>query len=146
MLDIAPSLNKKYTNLTVDGKIGRQLNQAIELVPTYVAFNDADNAVIIELGTNGYFTDHQIDRLINSFSKAHIYLVNTRVPRSWEKEVNEILSRKANEKENITLIDWYSVAINHPEYFEPDGVHLKNKGAESLTLLIDKALKEELNY
>lgn len=141
MLDIASSLNKKYTNITINGKVGRQLNEAIDLAPTYGTFNNPNNAVVLELGTNGYFTDSQIDSLIKAFSKAHIYLVNTRVPRQWEKEVNTILSSKANENKNITLIDWHSEAINHPEYFEPDGVHLKPKGIETLTLLIDRSLK-----
>ena len=143
MLDIAPNLNKKYTNITIDGKVGRQLSQAVELAPTYAEFNNANNAVIIELGTNGYFTDGQIDSLLKSFSKAHIYLINTRVPRPWEKEVNKTLSKKAKENENITLINWYSTAINHPEYFTPDGVHLQPKGVQVLTSLIDQALKSE---
>lgn len=140
MLDIATDLNTKHTNLTIDAKVGRQLNQAIDLAPSYAAFNMLNNAVIIELGTNGYFTDKQIDKLINSFSKAHVYLVNVRVPRRWEKEVNETLNRKVKDNEGITLIDWYSTAINHPEYFAADGVHLQPKGVEALTSLIDQAL------
>jgi len=142
-LDIAPTLNENYTNITIDGKVGRQLNEALELASTYSTFNNPNNAIILELGTNGYFTDRQIDSLIKSFSKAHIYLVNTRVPRQWEKEVNKILSSKAKENKNITLIDWHSEAITHPEYFGPDGVHLTSKGIETLTLLIDKALKSK---
>lgn len=142
MLDISQELNKRYPNIKIDGKVGRQLYQAVALAPKYADFNAANNAVIIELGTNSYFTDKQIDSLINSFSKAHIYLVNVRVPRQWEREVNKALARKAQENENITLVDWYSTAIKHPEYFENDGVHLKTKGAEALTSLIVQALTE----
>jgi hypothetical protein len=143
MLDIASDLKSKYDNITIDGKVGRQVSQAVELAPGYAAFNDTNKAVIIELGTNAYFTDQQIDRLLNSFSKAHIYLMNVRVPRQWEKDVNRALEKKAKEHENITLIDWYSTAINHPEYFTEDGVHLQPKGIEALTSLIDNALKNE---
>lgn len=81
--------------------------------------------------------------MISSFTKAHIYLVNVRVPRQWEKEVNKALARKAQENEYVTLIDWYSVAINHPEYFEQDGVHLKPNGAEALASLIAEAVSED---
>lgn len=143
MLDIGSSLNKKHTNFTIDARVGRQLNEAVKLAPTYAEFNNSNNAVILELGTNGYFTDRQIDSLIKSFSKAHIYLINTRVPRPWEKEVNKTLNKKAEESSNITLIDWHSNALTHPEYFEDDGVHLKPKGVEALTSLIDKTLKSE---
>ncbi|MFL0248367.1 acyltransferase family protein [Candidatus Clostridium stratigraminis] len=140
MLDIAADLNKNHTNLTIDAKVGRQLNQAVELAPAYAAFNNADNAVIIELGTNGYFTDKQIDTLLNSFSKAHIYLINTRVPRPWEKVVNDALNKKSKENNNITLIDWYSLAINHPDYFSSDCVHLKANGVQALVSLIDQVI------
>jgi hypothetical protein len=140
MLDIADDLKKNYTNIKVDGKIGRQMKEAIKLANTYSAFENADKAVVIELGTNGYFTGRQIDHLLNSFSKAYIYLVNTRVPRTWEKRVNKILKEKAEERKNVKLVDWYSVAIKHPEYFDDDGVHLKPAGSDVLAKLIVKAL------
>ena len=141
MLDIAASLHKKYPDMTIDGKIGRQVSQAIQLTQSYANFNQVDHAVIIELGTNGYFTNTQIDSLLQSFSKADIYLVNTRVPRPWESKVNNAFEAKAKENEHITLVDWYSEAITHPEYFAPDGVHLMPKGIEALTTLIDKKIK-----
>ncbi len=141
MLDITPTLNKTYNSITIDGKIGRQMSEAITLATKYAEFNDSDKAVIIELGTNGYFTSKQIDELLDSFSKSHVFLVNTRVPRSWESKVNKILKEKAEERENITLIDWYSIASEHPEYFEQDGVHLNSKGSEALVSLISKNLK-----
>lgn len=140
MVDIAPTLKKECSNIVVDGKVGRQLYEAAELAPKYSNFNDEHDAVVIELGTNGYFTDDQIDKLLNSFSKAHVYLVNTRVPRQWERYVNQSLRKKTQERKNVTLIDWNSVAIEHPEYFTPDGVHLVNDGIKVLVLLIDKAL------
>lgn len=84
MLDITPTLNKTYNSITIDGKIGRQMSEAITLATKYAEFNDSDKAVIIELGTNGYFTSKQIDELLDSFSKSHVFLVNTRVPRSWK--------------------------------------------------------------
>ncbi len=141
MLDITQDLNEKYNNITIDGKIGRQMSEALTLANKYTAFNTSDKAVIIELGTNGYFTDKQIDKLLDSFSKSHIFLINTRVPRSWESKVNKTLEEKAEERENITLIDWYSIASKHPEYFDQDGVHLNPKGSEALTNLISEKLE-----
>jgi len=140
MIDIATSLHKVFPNITIDGKIGRQVSQAVKLAPNYASFNQANHAVIIQLGTNGYFTNDQIDTLLGAFANADIYLVNTRVPRSWEGKVNEALLQKAEEHENITLIDWHAAALNHPEYFAPDGVHLEKKGVEVLTNLIQQSI------
>ncbi|WIV13717.1 acyltransferase family protein [Proteiniborus sp. MB09-C3] len=141
MLNITQSLNEKYNNITIDGKVGRQMSEAITLAAKYTAFNASDKAVIIELGANGYFTSKQINKLLDSFSKSHIFLINTRVPRSWESKVNKTLKEKAEERKNVTLIDWYSIASKHPEYFGQDGVHLNSKGAEALVNLISKNLK-----
>jgi lysophospholipase L1-like esterase len=52
--------------------------------------------------------------------------------------VNNALYKIAQEHENITLVDWHSAAVNHPEYFSSDGVHLVPKGIESLTDLINQ--------
>jgi peptidoglycan/LPS O-acetylase OafA/YrhL len=140
MLDISRNLKKTFDNITIDGKVSRQMSAAIKLVPTYKEFNDGERAVIIELGTNGFITEKQADSLLDSFSKADIYLVNTRVPRRWEKTVNEILQKEAEERDNVILIDWYSEAIEHPEYFGRDGVHLTSSGSKALTKLISDAV------
>ncbi|MEC1408140.1 acyltransferase family protein [Bacillus halotolerans] len=141
MLDIASSLRQSLSHVIIDGKVGRQMSQALELTQEYKSFNQPNKSVIIELGTNGYFTNSQIDQLLTSFSKAHIYLVNTRVPRQWESKVNESLRQQANTHNNITLVDWHTEALQHPEYFTPDGVHLVPQGAEALTALIVRAIK-----
>lgn len=141
MIDITPALNKKYSNIKIDGKVGRQMTEAIPLASRYIRFNAPDKAVIIELGTNGYFTDKQLDKLLDTFSKSHIFLINTRVPRSWESKDNKILEEKTEERNNVNLVDWHSTAIEHPEYFGPDGVHLNLKGDEALVDLIDECLK-----
>ncbi|WCH46450.1 acyltransferase family protein [Lysinibacillus sp. OF-1] len=143
MIDIGPSLHTIYPTITIDGKIGRQVSQAVKLAPNYASFNQPNHAVILQLGTNGYFTNDQMDTLLAAFSNADIYLVNTRVPRSWEAKVNEALQQKAQENEHITLIDWHAAALNHPEYFAPDGVHLEKKGVEVLTNLIQQSLNKK---
>ncbi|QOQ55656.1 acyltransferase family protein [Bacillus amyloliquefaciens] len=141
MLDIASYLRQSLPHVTIDGKVGRQVSQALQLTSEYASFNQPNKAVIIELGTNGYFTNSQIESLISSFSKADIYLVNTRVPRQWESKVNESLRQQADSRKNVTLVDWHAKALQHPEYFTPDGVHLIPEGSKALTSLIVQTMK-----
>jgi peptidoglycan/LPS O-acetylase OafA/YrhL len=145
MIDISSSLKEKYKNITIDARVGRQMSQACEIAPRYASFNQPNKAVIIELGTNGYFTENQFDRLLDNFTKSRIYLINTRVPRPWEFKVNDALEKKAEERENVQLIDWYSEAVNHTEYFSSDGVHLTKKGVQALTSLINQAFASDLS-
>lgn len=57
------------------------------------------------------------------------------------EKVNESLREQAHNRRNVTLLDWHSEALEHPEYFASDGVHLVPKGAEALTALIVEAMK-----
>lgn len=143
MLDIASNLEKAYESITIDARVGRQMNEAIRIAPQYASFNKADAAVIIELGTNGYFTEGTLTSFIQHFSKAHIFLVNTRVPRSWENDVNAVIERVANQHHNVSLVDWHSAATGQPSYFQPDGVHLSTKGSDTLTELIKASIKKK---
>ncbi|WP_426551617.1 acyltransferase family protein [Bacillus pumilus] len=143
MLDIAPNLEKTYAQITIDAKVGRQMNEAVSIAPQYASFNQSDAAVIIELGTNGYFTEGTLTAFIQQFSKAHIFLVNTRVPRSWESDVNAVIQRVADQHSNVTLVDWHSAATGQPSYFQPDGVHLSTKGSDTLTQLITASIKKK---
>ncbi|AVM25939.1 acyltransferase family protein [Bacillus pumilus] len=145
MLDIAPNLEKAYAQITIDAKVGRQMNEAVSIAPQYASFNQSNAAVIIELGTNGYFTEGTLTAFIQKFSKAHIFLVNTRVPRSWENDVNAVIQRVADQHANVTLVDWHSAATGQPSYFQPDGVHLSTKGSDTLTQLITASIKKKGN-
>ncbi|MDU7023755.1 MAG: acyltransferase family protein, partial [Staphylococcus epidermidis] len=119
MVDIGEQFKTKVPKAKIDGKVGRQLY------------------------TNGDFTKEQLDQLIGKFGKAQVYLVNTRVPRSYENHVNTLMAEAAKDKKNVTLIDWYSRSKGHTEYFAPDGIHLENDGVEALTDEILKSIKKK---
>ncbi|MBC1485028.1 acyltransferase family protein [Listeria seeligeri] len=141
MLDIEPYLKEAVPNITIDGLVGRQLRDAITTATGYKKFNTSSSAVIIELGTNGPFTESQLDTLLDQFDNASIYLVNTKVPRGWESEVNKSIANAA-ERSNVTVIDWYSQAVNNPQYFAEDGVHLTKSGSEAYVTLLTNAMKK----
>ncbi|NEN35117.1 acyltransferase, partial [Escherichia coli] len=124
MVDIGESFKSSVPKSRIDGKVGRQLYQTLPLVKAnYSQYKKSSDQVVLELGTNGDFTVKQLDDLLNQFGKAKIYLVNTRVPRIYEANVNRLLADAAKRKSNVTLIDWYKRSQGHSEYFAPDGVH-----------------------
>lgn len=140
-VDIGEKLKEKYPGAVIDGKISRQLTAASQVAQGYSAYNNDKTAVVFQLGTNGPFTEAQADELIKQFDKADIYFVNVKVPRTWEKTVNNELNELKEKHSNITIIDWYSVANSGEDYFEPDRVHLNKNGIESMVSLIEKSLK-----
>ena len=140
-VDIGEKIKEKYPGAIIDGKISRQLTAATVLADQYANYNNENTAVIFQLGTNGFFTESQVEELVKKFDKADIYFVNVKVPRTWEKTVNKELDALKERHSDITIIDWYSVANNNQNYFEPDKVHLNSEGVETMVSLIEKSLK-----
>ena len=58
----------------------------------------------------------------------------------WMKMNNEYIWELAATRPNITVIDWYSLAVEHPEWF-PDGVHPNMDGAKNFAKLLREALE-----
>ena len=140
-VDIGEKIKEKYPGAIIDGKISRQLTAATALADQYANYNNENTAVIFQLGTNGFFTESQVEELVKKFDKADIYFVNVKVPRTWEKTVNKELDALKERHSDITIIDWYNVANNNQNYFEPDKVHLNSEGVETMVSLIEKSLK-----
>jgi peptidoglycan/LPS O-acetylase OafA/YrhL len=143
ILDAAPFLEKQLPGIVIDGKVGRQMRQAQDVINQMKEDNKLGSTVVVELGTNGAFTSKQLKALILSLDKVdHIYLVNTRVPRNWQDTVNKMLPEVAKEFSNVTIVDWYTASEGKDDYFSNDGVHLKKDGAQFYAaMLIDAITK-----
>ena len=144
-VDIGEKFQEIYPGAVIDGKIGRQLYVAVDEAKGYSQYNNENSAIIFQLGTNGPFTESQIEDLLKVFDKADIYFVNIKVPRAWEKTVNTALQEAKEKHANVNIIDWYSVANSGKDLFEPDRVHLNQTGVTEMVTLIQKNLKRPVD-
>ncbi|MFF2088953.1 acyltransferase family protein [Paenibacillus sp. NPDC058174] len=141
ILDAAPYLEKLVPGIQIDGKVGRQMKQAITLVEQLKKDSKLGSTVVIELGTNGAFTKKQLMSLLDAIGKERkVFLVNTRVPRDWQNKVNEMIGDFSEDKSNVSLIDWFAASEDKKDYFGDDGVHLKKAGAKAYAAMVAKAL------
>lgn len=137
ILDAKPFLEELVEGIVVDGKVGRQLSQADDVVADLEQRNQLGKTVMIELGTNGSFTAKQLQQLLDAIGPDRtIYFVNTRVPRKWQDAVNDMLADTVSSLPNAKLIDWYTASKDHADFFGKDGVHLKRSGGEFFANLI----------
>lgn len=144
ILDVEPVLQASLPGIIIDGKIGRQMHQAPEVIENLQKEDRLREIVIIELGTNGSFTEKQLAETLDELNgKEKIILVNTRVPRPWEAVVNETLTKGLEPYKNVILLDWYALSSGHEDYFYSDGVHLKQPGAQAYSEMILDALSSE---
>ena len=124
-------------SLTVDAAVGRQMNEAADIVAAKAADGTLGQVVLVNLGTNGPFTAEQIDALFAAAGPdRRVLLVNVVVPRRWEAEVNDQLSAAAPRHPNGVLVDWRSLAAAEAGLLREDGFHVTPPGAERYTDLI----------
>ncbi|MHB1711547.1 MAG: acyltransferase family protein, partial [Acidimicrobiales bacterium] len=145
MIDASPYLRQALPGIVIDARVGQQLYQVQSAVPTLKANGNVGNRLIIELGTNGPFSVSQLEALLSSLGPMQrIVLVNTRVPRPWQNQVNGTIAAVARTYPNTTMVNWYADSAAYPQYFYPDGVHLDPQGAKYFASLLVQALDAPL--
>ncbi|MEH7305842.1 acyltransferase family protein [Neobacillus drentensis] len=141
LLDVAPYLTEYFPSINMDGKVGRQMSQAVDVVKKMKKEGTLGDTVIIELGTNGPFNMNQLISMIELIGNDRkIIFINTRVQRPWETEVNNNLKEVTEKYSNTTPVNWYAASAGHNEYFSSDGVHLNAKGAKVYAALVAKSV------
>jgi peptidoglycan/LPS O-acetylase OafA/YrhL len=145
MVDAATDLSQLLPGIVIDAKVGQQLYQVQSTVPTLKANGDIGTRLILELGTNGPYSVTQLKTLLSSLGPMKkIVLINTRVPKTWQTQVNATIATVAKTYPNVTLMNWYADSAAYPQYFYTDGVHLNPQGAQYYASLIVQALDTPL--
>jgi lysophospholipase L1-like esterase len=75
-------------------------------------------------------------------NQPHIIVVNTAVPRPWRESNNEIVRMVTSNYANVSVIDWATISLNHPEFFAIDGVHLNPPGVNAYVSAILEVLNK----
>lgn len=142
MVDAAPYLQQLLPGIAIDAQVGQQLDQVQGEVAQLKSEGAVGNRLILELGTNGPYSAAQLEALVNSFGPMQrIILVNTRVPRPWQQQVNDTIASVAQTYPNATVVNWYADSAPYPQYFYPDGVHLDPAGAKYYATLLAQAVE-----
>jgi peptidoglycan/LPS O-acetylase OafA/YrhL len=144
MLGAVPSLQKDVKGLSVvDAEVGLQVYDAVGILKSRRTSGQLGSLVVVHLGNNGTFTKQEFNQIMRILSGVHkVVFVNLRVPRSWEKPNNEVISEGVERYPNAVMVDWHSASVNHPEYFYRDGYHLKPRAQKIYADLISSHLDD----
>ena len=99
MVDASQSLGRLLgPRLTLNAHVGRQASEVIDLLHRYAAHGGLPDYVVLQLGDNGPVYSDDLERLHDALKGVpHVLLVNVEVPRSWQGEVNSLLSQAADD-------------------------------------------------
>ena len=126
---------------TVDAKVSRQASSGVDLIRKRGAA--LPEHVVVHLGTNGSHSVKTCRQIVRAAGKDRtVYLINFKVPRSWEDTNNKIL-RKCDRRfrsDRVVVLDWNELATKHPEYLYADGYHLRPEGATAFAEMVREAI------
>lgn len=132
-----PYFEEAFPYGAIDAAVNRQLYAGREVYDAYAEQDIVGNVVVFALGTNGVATAEQIDELMASVgTDKQVFFINTRSPQSWVGDTNGALFEARDRYANISVIDWYTASAGHDEYFDGDGTHLTEEGAQAYIDLI----------
>ena len=127
--------------VTLNAEVGRQMNDAPDILRQLARPRQLGDTVVIHLGNNGSFTDAKIDELFSVVGPdRQVVLVNVFVPRRWEGEVNDALNAAVARHPNARVADWRSVPASTPGLLAGDGYHLNTDGAQRYAEVVTAAV------
>lgn len=138
MLGAIPELQKRFPNGYFDAAVSRTAYKANGIMNNLSYKGLLGEPIIFNLGTNGDCDDQTKELIMQTVGNRKLFWVN--VTNNNEVGVNEKLNYYASKYNNLYIIDWNSVASNHPEYFIADRIHLTAAGKEAYTNTIYDAI------
>ena len=121
----------------VDAVVSRQFYSADDVLRSYRRSGRLARNVVIALGTNGTVTLQQCHSAVAAAPHRAVFLVNNRVPRSWQARNNRVLGACAGDFGRVRLINWYRKSSGHPAWLTSDGYHLTSLGQRRYARLVD---------
>ena len=141
ILGIRASLDAQKPISVMNARIGRQAPELLEVMQSDKA-QVSNSPVIFNLGNNGVLTRDDVQAIFELVKdQPQVIVVNTAVSRPWRDANNSLVAEVAQQYSTVTLIDWNSISMGHPEYFAPDGIHLVPTGVAVYVGEILKYLK-----
>ena len=136
-----PYIKEIFKDANVDAKVSRQFTDLPKILEELKGSKKLKNTVVIHLGTNGVINKEAFESSMKLLKCKKVYIMNTVVPKPWEKSVNKNLAEWSQEYDNITMIDWHKYAKGEKQLFYKDATHPKPEGAKKYAEFIFKNIK-----
>jgi lysophospholipase L1-like esterase len=128
----------------IDAAESRQFSAGVDLIQAYKDKGQLGQDVVVQLGTNGNVDPADFDRMMGILSDRNkVVIINAKVPRAWEQQVNDTFAAGVPKYKNAVLLDWHSYGGAHPEFFYDDGTHLNPTGRDAYAQYVARALSGE---
>ena len=101
--------------------------------------------VVVAVGYNEFEDQYARDietslQVLEAQGVQHVWWLTLRAARHPYLSMNDDIEAAAQRHPEMTVVDWNVYSRSHPEWFQPDGLHLLAGGSEAMATLIHQAL------
>jgi len=139
-LDLQLAVCRRLVGESCPYQGARPLN-VVDLLPTI----DLGSTVVVEVGYN----DHEdtfgdaVETVLGALDKAgahHVLWLTLREEWTSYASMNDVIWAAAKRHPEMTVVDWNFYSHSHPDWFQPDGLHLTTRGALAMATLVHRSL------
>ena len=104
--------------------------------------------VVVSVGYNDYEDQYaqNIEDALNAFKAAgvkHVWWLTLRAAHHGYINMNDDIEAAAKQHPELTVVDWNVYSRSHPDWFQDDGLHLLQPGADAMATLIHNTLVDD---
>jgi peptidoglycan/LPS O-acetylase OafA/YrhL len=121
----APELQATFPGIYIDAIVSRSMRRGgLETIENLLQTRAMRKVLVVALGTNGYFGDGYVPRLMNEVGKDRfVIFVTAYAPDEWSPGNNLYLRSIIHQYPNMYLADWDTAIATHLKDLGPDGIH-----------------------
>ena len=103
------------------------------------------STVVVAVGYNDYETTFAatVETVLTALEKAgvdHVLWLTLRAERQSYLNMNDLVRAAVAQHPELTVVDWNLYSRSHPDWFQPDGLHLTDVGAVAMAMLVHRSL------
>jgi peptidoglycan/LPS O-acetylase OafA/YrhL/lysophospholipase L1-like esterase len=134
-------------HVTINAEECRSFGLACDILSKYKQNKNLGDVVVIHLGTNNSsIPKREFSKLMEVLSDRSLILFLTVKSDKTKicENVNATLAELVKEVPNARILDWKTLADEHPEYFYSDRTHLRPDGAKFYAATVFRSIAQHL--
>jgi hypothetical protein len=138
MLLSLPALSREGFSVNAHGC--RQYPEALSLLSGLLRAHDLPRLVVIALGANGQIENGEIEQALHILGPDRLLVLVSPRELGGSSGADAQLVRAEGKRHpgRVVVLDWVSFSAAHPDWFQPDGLHLTLGGAAAFAQLIGR--------
>lgn len=143
MLAASDALYQMFPNSVFDTRFGRSIDEGEQILEQKEAAGELGDCVFLSLITNMSLnvTEDKVENLIAHCDGRPVFFTTT---YGIDPTSNGIMKSVVARHKNVYIIDWGSLAIQHPEWIMSDGLHPNETGAKAYAQLVHDEIQKDI--